>query len=57
MTTHLGLMVLFAASIAMVFAALMKDDVRSQVRMAAAILVTLVLGGWLVGWALYLITP
>jgi hypothetical protein len=57
MTTHLGLMALFAAAVAIVFATLLRDDGRSQIRMAAGILVTLVVGGWLVGWLLYVITP
>lgn len=57
MTTHLGLMVLFAACIALVFGALLRDDARAQVRVAAGILVVLVAGGWAVGWVLYLLTP
>lgn len=56
-TSHLGLMVIFAASVAVVFAALLRDDLRAQLQLGARILAGLVVGAWLVGWAMYLITP
>jgi hypothetical protein len=56
-TTHLGLMVLFAAAVALVFAALLRDDWKAQAQLASRILVALVVGGWALGWVVYLITP
>jgi undecaprenyl pyrophosphate phosphatase UppP len=57
MTSHLGLMMLFAGMVAVVFAALLRDDPSSQVRFAVGVAGALVVGGWLVGWMLYLLTP
>ncbi len=48
--THLGMMALFAALVAAVFAALMRDDPRAQLRTGARIFGGLTLGAWLAGW-------
>lgn len=53
MTTHLGLMVVFALFVALVFATLMRDEPRDQVRFGARLFAGLVGGGILVGWLLY----
>lgn len=53
MTTHLGLMVVFALFVAVVFATLMRDEPMDQVRFGARLFAGLVGGGILVGWLLY----
>lgn len=57
MTTHLGVMILYAACVAVVFATLGRDDVAAQSRLAARILAGLVVGAWAIGWVMYLVTP
>jgi len=54
MTTHLGVMMLFAACVAAVFGALLRDDPRDQVRMAGRIFTGLVVGAYAVGWVMYI---
>ena len=56
-TTHLGLMIVFAAAVSIVFATLVRDDWRSQRRLASSIFLALVGVAWVSGWLLYLITP
>lgn len=53
MTTHLGVMLLYAAAISVVFGTLLRDDVPSQVRLGARIFIGLIAGAYLVGWLLY----
>lgn len=53
MTTHIGLMALFALFVSVVFAALMRDDPREQLRLGTQMLAALLGGGVLVGWLLY----
>ncbi|MBI4265610.1 MAG: hypothetical protein HY657_14650 [Acidobacteria bacterium] len=53
MTTHLGLMVLFALFISVVFAVLMRDEPAEQMRLGAKMFGGLVGGGVLIGWLLY----
>ena len=53
MTTHLGLMTVFALFVSVVFATLMRDDPREQMRLGAKMLGGLVGGGIVVGWLLY----
>jgi hypothetical protein len=55
MTTHLGVMILFAAGVAAVFGALARDEPRQQWGLAARILVGLVMGAYVAGWLMYLI--
>ena len=53
MTTHLGLMVLFALFVSIVFAALMRDEPREQVALGAKMFAGFVVGGVVIGWLLY----
>lgn len=53
MTTHFGLMVLFALFVSIVFAALMRDEPREQLLLGGRMFAGFVLGGMLVGWLLY----
>ena len=57
MTTHLGVMILFAFCVAVVFATLLQDEVAGQLRLGARIFSGLVVGAWVVGWVMYLVTP
>jgi hypothetical protein len=54
MTSHLGVMVLFAACLSIVFGALMRESPRDEVRLATRILLALVGGAYVVGWIMYL---
>jgi hypothetical protein len=56
-TTHLGVMILFAACVSVVFATLGRDDRMAQVRLASRIFAGLVIGAWAVGWIMHLVTP
>ena len=53
MTTHLGVMILFAACVSTVFGVLLRDDLRDQVRFGGRIFAALVLGAYLLGWLMY----
>jgi hypothetical protein len=53
MTTHLGVMLLYAAAISIVFGTLLRDDVPEQVGLGLRIFLGLVAGAFLVGWLLY----
>ena len=55
MTTHVGLMIVFAVFVSVVFAALMRDEPIEQLRFGAKMAAGLVGGGILVGWLLYLL--
>jgi len=55
MTSHLGVMILFAACMAAVFGVLLRDETTEQVRMAARIFTALVVGAYLLGWVMYLV--
>ena len=55
MTSHLGLMILFAAFVAPVFAALHRDDWESAKRFALRLFLLLLGGAFLLSWLLYLI--
>jgi hypothetical protein len=52
-TTHVGLMVLFALFVSIVFATLMRDEPRDQLILGARMFAGFVGGGILVGWLLY----
>jgi hypothetical protein len=54
MTTHLGVMLLFAACVSVVFGTLLRDDAREQVRFGARIFVTMAVGAYALGWIMYL---
>lgn len=53
MTTHVGIMILFAACVAAVFGALYRDAPRDQLQLAARIFTGLVLGAYVLGWLMY----
>lgn len=53
MTSHFGLMVLFALCVSVVFATLMRDDPREQIRFGARLFAGFVGAGLLLGWLLY----
>lgn len=53
MTSHFGLMVVFALFVSVVFATLMRDDPREQLRFGARLFAGFVGAGLLLGWLLY----
>jgi hypothetical protein len=53
MTTHFGLMVIFALFVSVVFATLTRDEPADQLRLGARLFAGFVGGGILVGWLLY----
>jgi hypothetical protein len=53
-TSHLGIMILFAACVSTVFGTLIRDMPQEQLRLGARIFFTLVSGGYEVGWLMYL---
>ena len=53
MTTHLGVLVLFAACVSVVFGTLLRDDLREAMRLGGRIFVALVLGAYVLGWIMY----
>lgn len=55
MASHLGVMILFSACVAIVFATLLRDDVAEQWRLGARIFSGLVLGALAVGWFMLII--
>lgn len=55
MTSHLGVMILFAFAVSAVFGALLREDAREQVRVSARIFVALVGGAYVAGWLMHLL--
>ena len=53
MTTHLGLMIVFALFASTVFAVLMRDEPPAQLRLFLRLFAGFVVGGIAVGWLLY----
>ena len=53
MTTHLGVMILFAAAVSTVFGVLLRDDPPAQYRLAGRIFTALVVGAYGLGWVMY----
>ena len=53
MTSHVGLMVVFALFVSVVFAALMRDEPAEQVSFGARLFAGFVGGGIVLGWLLY----
>jgi hypothetical protein len=53
MTSHLAMMVLFAACVAAVFGTLLRNQAREQVRLGLRIFAGLVLGAYALGWVMY----
>jgi hypothetical protein len=52
-TSHVGLMVLFAAFVSVVFATLMRDEPREQLMLGARLFGGFVGAGILLGWLLF----
>jgi len=52
-TSHLGLMILFALYVSVVFGTLMRDDPKEQLRFGAQLFAAFVVGGIALGWILY----
>jgi hypothetical protein len=53
MTSHLGVMALFAACVSAVFGTLLRDTAPEQVRLAGRIFGGLVVGAYALGWIMY----
>jgi uncharacterized membrane protein len=51
--SHLGLLVIFSFCISVVFAALMREDVKEQAILAAKMFVGLVAAAIAIGWLMY----
>jgi hypothetical protein len=54
MTSHLGVMIVFAACVSAVFGVLLRDVPRDQGRLAGRIFLALTGGAFVAGWGLYL---
>lgn len=54
MTTHLGVMILFAACVSVVFAVLHRDTPGDELRFAARLFAGLAAGAYVLGWVMYL---
>lgn len=53
MTSHLGLMLVFSLLVSIVFATLMRDEVREQVGFGLRLFAAFSGAGILAGWLLY----
>lgn len=53
MTSHVGLMVIFALFVSVVFGTLMRDEPTEQLRFGARLFAAFVVGGIALGWLLY----
>ena len=53
MTTHLGLMAVFAVFVSVAFATLMRDEPGDQLRFGARLFAAFMLTGLVLGWLLY----
>jgi hypothetical protein len=53
MTTHAGLMILFAVLVSTVFAALMRDTPREQVKLGVRLLAAFIAVAFVLGWLMY----
>lgn len=53
MTTHFGLMVLFALFVSVAFATMMRDELTDQLRLFARIFLGFIAAGVILGWLLY----
>jgi hypothetical protein len=53
MTTHLGVMILFAACVSIVFGVLLRDQPRDEIRLGARIFLSLVFGAYALGWIMF----
>lgn len=53
MTSHLGLLALFALFVSLIFAVLMRDDPREQVRLGLRMFGGFVGAALVLGWLMY----
>ena len=53
MSSHLGMMIVFAACVSIVFGTLSRDAPRDQLKLGARIFAALILGAVVVGWLMY----
>ena len=53
MTSHLGLMVIFALFVSTVFATLMRDEPKEQIMFGALLVCGFIGAGVIIGWLLY----
>jgi hypothetical protein len=53
MTSHLGLLVVFAVFVSVVFATLMRDEPREQLRFGARLLAGFLGAALLLAWLMY----
>jgi len=53
MRSHFGVLLIFAFCVSTIFAVLLRDDVREQVRFGARLFGAFVLGAYLLGWLMY----
>ena len=53
MTSHLGLLVLFASFVSLIFAVLMRDDPKEQVRFGARLLGGFIGAALVLSWLMY----
>jgi hypothetical protein len=53
MTSHVGLMVIFALLVSTVFATLMRDEPREQLWFGARLFGGFIAAGVVIGWLLY----
>jgi len=53
MNSHLGMMFVFAACVAVVFGTLARDEPRDQLKTSLRIFGALVAGALVLGWAMY----
>jgi hypothetical protein len=53
MTSHLGLLVLFAVFVSIIFAALTRDDPREQLRFGVRLLAGFVGAALVLSWLMY----
>ena len=51
--SHLGLMMMFALFVSVVFATLMRDEPREQLYFGGQLFVAFVVGGIALGWILF----
>jgi undecaprenyl pyrophosphate phosphatase UppP len=53
MTSHVGLMTIFALFVSIVFGTLMRDEPKEQLRFGGGLFAAFVVGGIALGWLLY----
>jgi hypothetical protein len=52
-TSHFGLMVIFSVFVSVVFATLLRDEPREQLKFAGRLFAGFIGAGVLIGWLLY----